>query len=91
MNIISLFVVFLIDTYEKIYAPIPLVFIRIIILLQEPKQRKIVDRRASKGRKIRYHVHEKLVNFMTPDDAELPEYTARIFANLFGHNRTTTE
>jgi protein AATF/BFR2 len=29
-----------------------------------PKLRKIVDRRASKGRKLRYSVIEKLVNFM---------------------------
>jgi protein AATF/BFR2 len=56
-------------------------------LHKEPKNRKIVDRRASKGRKIRYHVHEKLVNFMTPDEADVPEYASRIFANLFGHRR----
>jgi protein AATF/BFR2 len=54
---------------------------------REPKNRKIVDRRASKGRKIRYHVHEKLVNFMTPDEADVPEYASRIFANLFGHRK----
>ncbi|XP_050115259.1 uncharacterized protein LOC126593280 [Malus sylvestris] len=30
------------------------------------KKRKIVDRRASKSRKIRYNVHEKIVNFMAP-------------------------
>lgn len=58
---------------------------------KEPKNRKIVDRRASKGRKIRYHVHEKLVNFMAPDEAELPEYASRIFANLFGHKRQPEE
>ena len=51
--------------------------------IQGPKHRKIVDRRASKGRKIRYHIHEKLVNFMTPTDQEIPEYTTRIFSNLF--------
>jgi protein AATF/BFR2 len=28
------------------------------------KRRRLVDRRASKGRRIRYHVHEKLVGFM---------------------------
>ena len=33
-----------------------------------PKVKKEVDRRASKHRKIRYVVHEKLVNFMTPLD-----------------------
>jgi hypothetical protein len=30
------------------------------------KEKKDVDRRASKNRKIRYVVHEKIVNFMTP-------------------------
>jgi protein AATF/BFR2 len=32
------------------------------------KVKKEVDRRASKHRKIRYVVHEKIVNFMTPMD-----------------------
>ncbi|KAJ6657900.1 hypothetical protein lerEdw1_001820, partial [Lerista edwardsae] len=32
------------------------------------KIRKKVDRKASKGRKIRYHVHSKLVSFMVPID-----------------------
>ena len=35
------------------------------------KVKKQVDTRASKGRKLRYHVHEKLQNFMTPDDGVL--------------------
>jgi hypothetical protein len=30
--------------------------------------KKQVDRKASKHRKIRYVVHEKIVNFMTPQD-----------------------
>ncbi|XP_067621002.1 protein Aatf [Eurosta solidaginis] len=32
------------------------------------KMKKKVDTRASKGRKLRYTVHNKLVNFMAPDD-----------------------
>jgi protein AATF/BFR2 len=32
------------------------------------KRRRLVDRRASKGRRIRYHVHEKLVGFMARAD-----------------------
>ena len=32
------------------------------------KVKKQVDRKASKNRKIRYVVHEKIVNFMTPED-----------------------
>eukprot|EP00955_Chlamydomonas_euryale_P090776 364569-Chlamydomonas_euryale.AAC.30 len=48
------------------------------------KRRKVVDRRASKGRKIRYHVHEKLVSFMAPAPGELPAFAEQLFANLFG-------
>ncbi|KAK2154860.1 hypothetical protein LSH36_255g00042 [Paralvinella palmiformis] len=32
------------------------------------KKKKVVDTKASKGRKIRYDVHKKLVNFMAPYD-----------------------
>ncbi|GFR52680.1 hypothetical protein Agub_g15306, partial [Astrephomene gubernaculifera] len=49
------------------------------------KKRKQVDRRASKGRKLRYHVQEKLVAFMAPVDFEPPSFAANLFANLFGH------
>ncbi|KAK9911041.1 hypothetical protein M0R45_034967 [Rubus argutus] len=38
----------------------------------QSKKRKIVDRRASKSRKIRYNVHEKIVNFMAPEPRVLP-------------------
>jgi protein AATF/BFR2 len=56
-------------------------------IVQGPKQRKVVDRRASKGRKIRYHVHEKLVNFTTPVEQEGPQFAAQLFSNLFGGSR----
>ncbi|RMZ90022.1 hypothetical protein DV736_g2748, partial [Chaetothyriales sp. CBS 134916] len=48
--------------------------------------RKAVDTRASKGRKIRYTVHEKLQNFMAPDDRTTWSEAARheFFASLFG-------
>ena len=49
----------------------------------------MVDRRASKGRKIRYHVHEKLVNFMTPVDQDAPMFASQLFSNLFGGQRGT--
>ncbi len=52
--------------------------------VQGPKQRKAVDRRASKGRKLRYHVHEKLVNFMAPVELAAPQFAAQLFSNLFG-------
>ena len=35
--------------------------------LAKQKKKKIVDTRASKGRKIRYHIHEKIQNFMAPE------------------------
>lgn len=47
------------------------------------KKTKDVDRRASKGRKIRYTVHEKLVDFMTPTEAPVPEVAASLYKNLF--------
>ncbi|KAJ9171198.1 hypothetical protein P3X46_014593 [Hevea brasiliensis] len=48
------------------------------------KKRKIVDRRASKSRKIRYNVHEKIVNFMAPQPMNIPPMAPKLFANLFG-------
>ncbi|KAI4366002.1 hypothetical protein MLD38_021932 [Melastoma candidum] len=50
----------------------------------QSKKRKIVDRRASKSRKIRYNVHEKLLNFMAPRPMELPPMAPKLFENLFG-------
>ena len=47
------------------------------------KKRKAVDRRASKGRKVRYHVHDKMVNFMSREEKEVPPFAAQLFANLF--------
>lgn len=55
------------------------------MILQVPKKRKVVDRRASKGRKIRYTVMDKLVNFMVPQESALLEdKTPALFSNLFG-------
>ncbi|ONK73484.1 uncharacterized protein A4U43_C04F32050 [Asparagus officinalis] len=50
----------------------------------QPKKRKLVDRRASKSRKIRYHVHEKIANFMAPIRMDLPPMAPKLFENLFG-------
>jgi len=55
---------------------------------QHTKKRKVVDRRASKGRKIRYNVLEPLVNFMAPEPMELPPMTSKLFSNLFGQRAT---
>jgi protein AATF/BFR2 len=54
--------------------------------LKEAKTRKQVDRKASKGRKLRYEVHEKLQNFMTTEDRRTWEQEAidRFFGTLFG-------
>lgn len=50
----------------------------------QTKKRKIVDRRASKSRKIRYHIHEKIVNFMAPEPMNIPPMAPKLFENLFG-------
>ncbi|KAK6804335.1 hypothetical protein RDI58_002119 [Solanum bulbocastanum] len=55
----------------------------------QTKKRKIVDRRASKSRKIRYNIHEKIVNFMAPNQpVNLPEMAPKLFENLFSGGST---
>lgn len=51
---------------------------------ERKKVRKVVDRRASKGRKIRYHTMQKLVNFMAPRALELPPMAEQLLGRLFG-------
>ncbi|KAG9120400.1 rRNA-processing protein bfr2 [Ceratobasidium sp. 392] len=50
------------------------------------KAKKIVDTKASKGRKLRYEIHEKLQNFMVPVPTGTwhEEQIDELFANLFG-------
>lgn len=36
------------------------------------------------GKTIAYNVHEKLVNFMTPEESEIPKSADTLFLNLFG-------
>jgi protein AATF/BFR2 len=50
------------------------------------KMKKKVDTRASKGRKIRYVVHNKLVNFMPPTDTSemTDEAKNELYNSLFG-------
>lgn len=51
-----------------------------------------MDRRASKGRKLRYQVMEKLVHFMAPvQRSEPPALAAQLFANLFGQSKNTAK
>jgi protein AATF/BFR2 len=52
---------------------------------QGKKKRRTVERRASKGRKLRYQVMDKLVHFMAPvQRPQPPALAAQLFANLFG-------
>ncbi|KAK4217255.1 hypothetical protein QBC37DRAFT_470859 [Rhypophila decipiens] len=61
--------------------------------IKEAKTRKVVDRKASKGRKLRYTVHEKLQNFMAPEDRRTWEEHAvdRLFGALFGQKMVLGE
>jgi protein AATF/BFR2 len=54
--------------------------------MRKDKVRKAVDTKASKGRKMRYNVHEKLQNFMAPEDRGTWTSHAReeFFASLLG-------
>lgn len=54
--------------------------------LQVKKSKKVVDTRASKGRKIRYQVQEKIMNFMAPEPRGTwhDEMIAELFKNLLG-------
>ncbi|CDW58110.1 NFU1 iron-sulfur cluster scaffold homolog, mitoch ondrial [Trichuris trichiura] len=57
--------------------------------LRTKRKRKTVDRRASKGRAIRYHVISKLVNFMAPIDRCQMSDDARteLFSSIFGGSK----
>lgn len=61
--------------------------------IKEAKTRKLVDRKASKGRKLRFTVHEKLQNFMAPEDRRGWEEDAidRLFGTLFGQKNGLKE
>lgn len=56
------------------------------------KMKKRVETRTSKGRKIRYNVHNKLVNFMAPKDESewTDEAKTELFNSLFGISNKTT-
>lgn len=57
------------------------------------KMKKVVDTRASKGRKIRYVVHNKLVNFAARQDAGewTDEGKTQLYASLFGKGNAIGE
>lgn len=52
------------------------------------KMKKAVEKSASKGRKLKYEVHDKLVGFMAPKNDTALETLAwrpsELYANLFG-------
>jgi protein AATF/BFR2 len=60
---------------------------------KEAKVRKQVDRKASKGRKMRFTVHEKLQNLMAPEDRRGWEQSEidRFFGTLFGRKMELNE
>jgi protein AATF/BFR2 len=62
-------------------------------VVKEAKMRKKVDTKASKGRKMRFTVHEKLQNFMAPEDRGSwePEAIDRFFGTLLGQKMTLGE
>ncbi|GAB7363402.1 hypothetical protein MBLNU230_g3679t1 [Neophaeotheca triangularis] len=53
---------------------------------RDAKTKRQVDTKASKGRKLRYNVHEKLQNFMAPEDRRQwgDRQADELFAGLFG-------
>ncbi|KAL6108501.1 aatf [Pungitius sinensis] len=57
------------------------------------KIKKKVDTKASKGRKVRFDIHSKLVNFMAPIDHSLVSDEARseLYRGLFGQNSAVRE
>jgi protein AATF/BFR2 len=61
--------------------------------VKEAKTKKNVDTKASKGRKMRYTVHEKLQNFMAPEDRGSWEQDAidRFFGTLLGQRMSLGE
>jgi protein AATF/BFR2 len=61
--------------------------------VKEAKNKKQVDTKASKGRKLRFNVHEKLQNFMAPQDRRSWEQHAidRFFGALFGQKMVLNE
>ncbi len=61
--------------------------------MKEAKAKRHVDTKASKGRKMRFNVHEKLQNFMAPEDRRSWGEGAidRLFGTLFGQKMELDE
>ncbi|KAI9488755.1 apoptosis antagonizing transcription factor-domain-containing protein [Zychaea mexicana] len=56
---------------------------------ESKKKKRAVDRKASKGRKLRFNVHEKLQNFMAPIPAGTwhNEMTEELYTSLLGQKK----
>ncbi|KAL7622195.1 rRNA-processing protein bfr2 [Parahypoxylon ruwenzoriense] len=61
--------------------------------VKDAKAKRHVDTKASKGRKMRFNVHDKLQNFMAPEDRRSWEQNAidRFFGTLFGQKMVLHE
>ncbi|KAI1100640.1 TRAUB-domain-containing protein [Jackrogersella minutella] len=61
--------------------------------VKEAKAKRHVDTKASKGRKMRFNVHDKIQNFMAPEDRRSWEQSAidRFFGTLFGQKMVLNE
>lgn len=57
------------------------------------KVKKKVDTKASKGRKVRFHIHSKLANFMAPIDhsSMSDEACSELYRGLFGQKSSVRE
>ncbi|KAI0033667.1 apoptosis-antagonizing transcription factor [Vararia minispora EC-137] len=69
-----------------------------VLTQRQRKARKKVDTKASKGRKLRYEVHERLQNFMVPvplaggwHEAQIDELFASLLGKGFEHAQPTPE
>lgn len=61
--------------------------------VRDAKTKRIVDTKASKGRKLRYTVHEKLQNYMAPEDRGTwgERQIDELFGSLFGRKMELAE
>ena len=50
---------------------------------------KNVEKRGTKGRKVRFDTHDKLINFKAPKPITLPDYAESLFRSLFGNAVST--
>ncbi|KAJ5081831.1 Apoptosis-antagonizing transcription factor [Penicillium alfredii] len=71
------------DTLHQLPSRLP---IHPVTGMRNDKVKRDIDTRASKGRKMRFNVHEKLQNFMAPEDRGSWTISARdeLFASLLG-------